>query len=87
MLSRARGDTTSLCIIYLEIPEEPKGRVYLPPSGNERSEKSGIALLGDKEKFNYTSQSGKESDQSAVCRRSPSRIKLLTVEKIVYITV
>lgn len=87
MLSTARGDTTSLCIISIEIPGEPKGSVYLPPSGNERSEKSSIALLGDMAKFNYTSQSGKESDQSVACRRNTSRIKILIVEKIVYITV
>jgi len=46
LLSRVKEDTTSLCIIYIEIPGEPKGTVYLPPLGNECPEKSGIALLG-----------------------------------------
>lgn len=86
VLSRAGGDTTSLCIIYREIPGETNGSVYLPPPGNERSEKNGIALLRDMAKFNYTSQSRKEPDQSAACRRNPSWIKL-TVKKTAYITV
>lgn len=75
VLFRARGDTTSLCIIYIEIHGEPKGSVYLPTPRNECSEKSGIALLGDMAKFNYTSQLGKGSGQSAVCRRNPSQKK------------
>lgn len=87
VLSRARGGTTYRCIIYTEIHGEPKGSVYLPTPGNECSEKSGIALLGDMAKFNYTFQLGKGSGRSAVCRRNPSQRKLLRTGKILCITV